>query len=161
MKKPILLIFITYFFFLALPWAEAALGIEAFGGWNQSIGASDLSAGAGSDLNSTYSSVNNSTLINITGAQGVNRDWRVDVNRVGGSWDANLRIYVRRTGDGTGTGTVSDGLNYIEATTTGNYFFQGSDLRSSIPVQYQLQGASLNVLANTYNTSVVFTVTRR
>ena len=155
MKKIFWLIFPCIVFVFGQ--AFAAVTISSTGGWNQTVGAVNLSAGAGSDLNPTYTSANNATLIDIKVTGGDN-NWRVDVSKTDGTWDSNFRLYVLRTGAGSGGGSISGGTSYIEVTAITTAFFNGSKTRSNVPVQYQLQGMSLNVSPNTYNTSVTYTV---
>lgn len=154
------LIFLGISFFYPLSKTDAAISITAAGGWTQTIDAVNLTAGAGSDLNSTYTSLNNATIIDIGGAG--NNNWRVDVRKTDATWDGNFHIFVRRTGDGSGPGpgTISGGTSFMEVTAIDTQFFSGSRNRSNVPVAYQLQGVSLNIGPNTYNTSVTFTVTQ-
>jgi len=135
---------------------DAAVNIVAVGGWSRLVNASDLIAGAGSDLVSVYESAANATLITITG--GGNNTWRVDVRRTDSIWNGGFHLFVRRTGDGTGSKPVTGGLAYQEVTTTNVSLFSFEGNRSSIPIQYKLEGMSIAVPPLTYSTTVVFTV---
>ena len=140
------------------PSVAFARGIEATGGWSRPIGADDLIAGAGTDLVSVYESLANATLIGIDAA-GRKQDWRVDVRRSTSVWDSSLALYVRRTGAGTGSGSVTGGTAYQLVTDTDTPFFSGREDRQAIPVQYRLGGVSIQLTPNTYSATVVFSVT--
>jgi len=145
--------------FLLSSSAEAVITITASGGWTtQVVSATNLIAGAGSDLNSTYQSTAGITTINIAGCKNKSDTWRVDVSRVNATWDASLSVYVRRTSDGTGTGSITGGLTYIQVTTANTAFFNGAGDRTTVGVQYQVTGVSLNVPPSNNSTSVVFTI---
>ena len=75
------------------------------------------------------------------------------------SWHNDLIVYVKRTSDGQGGGSISGGLDYVFVLTIGQaLFFSGKGDRSNIAVQYKVTGMSVDVSPATYNTTVVFTV---
>ncbi len=151
--------FIIIFFLLFLPNAKAiAIEIFATGGWNETINATDLIAGAGSDLISTYTSAENDTTLNITKARGKDYYWRVDIRRSGTNWPPGFNLYARRKSDGTGYGSISGGTTYIPISATDQTFFNGSENRSGINCQYQLSGMSINIPPGTYITNIIYTV---
>lgn len=135
----------------------AVISITVTGSWSETIDASDLQAGAGSDLNSTYESGSSQVSIDISGTAGGGDDWRVDVKKVDTIWHGNLTLWVKRTSAGTG-GSVSGGTFYQPVGGTDSSFFNGSDDVSGIEVQLQLTGVSVSVPPNTYTTTVTYTV---
>jgi hypothetical protein len=135
-----------------------AIDISAAGGWSETINASDLQAGAGSNLISTYESVTGATALTISNTTGNSDNWKVDVRRTDTTWYINFHLYVKRTSDGTGGGSISGGLSYIEITATDSQFFSGAGNRSGVNLQYELTGMSLSVPPNTYTTTVTYTV---
>jgi hypothetical protein len=136
-----------------------AIDLSATGGWNETVSESDLTSGAGSDLVGNYESTNDATNITISDCIGDSDNWRVDVRWVDeGSWHGDFALYVKRTSDGAGSGSVSGGLSYIEITSTDVEFFSGAGDRSNIAIQYQLTGMSINVSPTNYNTTIIFTV---
>ncbi len=132
--------------------------ITATGNWSETIDASDLIGGAGSDLTSTYESASAQTSITITNTQNNVDDWRVDVRRADTTWHGNFTLSVQRTGDGTGGGSISGGVSYQAVGTTDASFFSGAGDRTGITVQLKLDGMSVQVPINTYSTTVTFTV---
>ncbi len=136
-----------------------AIDLSATGGWNETVDESDLASGAGSNLIDAYESTTGASTITIYSCAGDTDNWRVEVRLVDeGGWHGDLKIYVKRTSDGSGSGTISDGLSYLEISSTDTQFFSGSGDRSNIGIQYQLTGMSINVSPKNYNTNVTFTV---
>ena len=150
-------IFIIVVFLLPFAYAEAGtLDITASGGWNFTITAADLTAGAGSNIKDKES-VANATLITIS-ATGFS--WKVDIRRSDSSWHGNLTLYARRTSDGTGSGLVFGGASYIPVGTTDTQFFSGSGSRSNMAVQYRLS-SSVIVPPGSYSTTVTYTIVQQ
>lgn len=135
-----------------------AIDIDVIGGWSRTITAADLQAGAGSDLISTYESAADQASATIFNTAGNTDAWRVDVRRSDTNWHPNFVLSVRRTGDGTGGGVVSGGTVYQAITTTDAEFFSGTGDRSNIPIQFKLEGMSIQVPPSNYSTTVVYTV---
>lgn len=135
-----------------------AIDISAAGGWSETIDENDLQSGAGSDLTDIYESVTGATTASISNCAGDSDNWRVDVRRSDGNWHGDYVLYVQRTSEGTGTGSISGGDAYIEVTTTDIEFFSGAGNRDNIELQYKLTGMSINASPNTYNTTIIFTI---
>ena len=154
MKK---IFFLITFILLFFTKAEA-IDISAVGSWSDTIDASDLQAGAGSNLIDTYESVAGATVLTISNTTGNTDNWRVDVRRTDTAWHSNLHLYVKRTSDGSGSGSISGGLSYIEITTIDSQIFSGAGDRSGINLEYKLTGMSVSVPPNAYSTTVTYTV---
>ena len=132
-----------------------AIVIKVTGNWSVDIDASNLQAGAGSNLISTYESSADLVTIDISDTVG---DWAVNVRMdEGGDWHPNLHLYVKRTSDGTG-GSISGGSVYQLLTDTDQPFFNGNGDRSGVNVQLQLTGVSIQVPPDVYITTVYYTV---
>lgn len=132
-----------------------AISIIATGNWSETIDSSDLATGAGSDLISTYESASNAVVIDISITAG---NWAVDVKKLDTTWHNNLHLYIKRTSDGSGPGTISGGATYQELTDANLSFFSGSNDRSNINIQLKLTGVTITVPPNVYNTTVYYTV---
>lgn len=132
---------------LASQRSAEAVSIAVTGNWNLSFGENDLIGGAGTDLQSTYSSASNELRLTISGSTGA---WRVDVRKSDSNWHANFVLKVRKTSGKTKpTVTVQD---------TDTEFF--SDKKNiSCNVQVILENVSVAIPADTYTTTLVFTVT--
>ncbi len=144
---------------LGTPSKAQAIDITATGDWTSLvIGAANLIGGAGTDLQSTYESAADQTSITVSNCTSPDDAWRVDVRRTDGTWDTGVTLSVRRTGDGTGTGSISGGSTYQAVGTIDVTFFTGSGDRTALPISYQLSGVSVQVPPNLYSTTVTFTV---
>ena len=130
--------------------------LTATGGWSRTITANDLTAGAGSDLASQQESSAGATTLTITSTGG--GAWRIKVRHTPSTWHSNFTLWVKRTSDGTGDGSISGGSGYIQVTAVDAELFSGTKDRSNISLQYKLTGLSKNVSPNSYLSSVVFTV---
>ena len=136
----------------------AAIDIAADGTWSPTTTASDLTAGAGSELVSTYESTAGLLTIGISNTTGSGDGWRVDVRRSDINWPAGVTLSVQRTDDGAGSGTISGGAGYQAVTTSDAEFFSGSGDRTDVDIQLKISSVSLSVPPDTYSTSVVYTV---
>ena len=132
-----------------------AISITATGSWSETIDASDLQAGAGSDLISTYESAADAVIIDITDTSGA---WGLDVKKIDTNWHSNLHLHVKRTSDGQGPGSISGGTSYQEVTDTDLSFFSGDRWRSDVDIQLKLTGVSIQVPLDTYTTTVYYTI---
>ena len=151
----------SIFFLIALltaasPAEAQKVKISASGGWNFTIGVSDLASGPGSDIADRDSSPS-ATLLTVT-AKG--SSWVVNVIRSDTSWNGNLALSVRRNSDGTGSGIVNGGTSFIPVGVTNSLFFSGSESRSNIGIQYR-QKSPLKVPPGSYSTTVIYTITQQ
>lgn len=135
-----------------------AIRIRVTGQWSEIIDVNDLAGPPGSDLVPYLESAPNQALVDITNT---NRFWDVSVYRVDSLWPAAFRLYVRRTGNGTGPRGISGGLNYLEITDIEQIFFSGQRWRRSIPLQFRLEGLSVQIPPQVYSTTIIYTVTER
>lgn len=147
---------LSIFLLLFLTKTEA-IDISATGGWNETIDASDLVSGAGSDLNNAYRSAGNATKLRITGINPTD-NWRVDVRRTDSNWHSDFTLRVKRTSDGAGPGSISGGLSFIKIDTIDTQFFSGTGRRRNIKLKYRLTGMSVSVPPQIYTTTITYTV---
>jgi hypothetical protein len=133
-----------------------AISITVTGDWSEIIDSGDLQGGAGSNLKSSYESVDGAISIDIAETGG---DWWVNVKKIDTKWHSNLHLYVQRTTDGTGLGSIAGDLKvYQEVTNSDQGFFSGSLDRSGINIQLKLIGVSIQVPPDSYETTVWYTV---
>jgi hypothetical protein len=164
--KPILFFYFWGFISSTSGLLGQVVTVDVTGSWSLTIDQTNLQAGAGSDLVSSYESATNQVMIDINKVVYGNfwdwliaYNWRVDVRRSDALWDSRLNLDVRRTGNGTGMGTISGGTAYQAVSSMDQTFFSGSRRRYDIPVQLQLRNVSIDVPPNNYSTTVVYTVT--
>lgn len=138
-----------------------AVDIYTTGSWNFTIDSSCLAGGAGSGLIDSFESSLDASMINITGTNGSADAWQVRVRKNGVSRLQGVTLYVKRTEDGSGSGTVRGGTSYTAVETSDVDFFDGCGDRTGITVQYKVSGISVNVPPGTYSTVITFTVVDR
>jgi hypothetical protein len=89
--------------------------------------------------------------------------YTIHVNKVDTDWDSGLVLSVRRSGNGTGSGTISGGTTFTTVTNAMQPFFTGTmpayGTRSNITIQYQISNISVVVPAKTHSTTVIYTIT--
>lgn len=136
--------------------AWTAITMTTTGGWTQTIDATDLVGGAGTDLTDTYESASDAVQIDINGT---GEAWHTDIRKVDSNWHGDFVLYVRRTSDGTGDNPISGGTAYQAVTDVDTEFFTGNDERTGICVQVKLSGVSIQVPPDTYLTTLYYTVT--
>jgi hypothetical protein len=132
-----------------------AISITATGNWSETIDASDLTAGAGSNLIDTCQSAADAVSIDIAATSG---NWGLDVKKITSNWHNNLHLHIRRASDGTGSGTISGGDSYQEVTDIDQSFFSGNGDRSNVNIQLKLTGVSIQVPPDVYTATVYYTV---
>ncbi|QRQ99867.1 hypothetical protein [Dyadobacter sandarakinus] len=89
--------------------------------------------------------------------------WTISVQQTAtATWDPSLKLFVRRTGDGTGGAIINGGTTYIQVSSTTQSFFGGllglSFARDNVPVQYKIEGLSVTLPVKTYSTTILYTV---
>ena len=90
--------------------------------------------------------------------------WRVFVNKSDISWNQNLSLEIKRSGNGTKASwlgpspTINHGTSYQTVTNIPVYFFRGRYGITDIPLGFRLSGASLRMGANQFETTITFTV---
>ena len=142
-------------FVLALSGASQSADLTSGGDWVASVTAANLVSGAGSDLQAQFESVSGVTTLTITNVSGA---WSLRARRSGSQWHGDVTAYVKRTSDGSGSGSISGGTAYVALASTDTEIFSGSGARGSISLQFKLTGLSKTVSPATYLSSIIFTV---
>jgi hypothetical protein len=138
--------------------SSAAISISAIGTWSETVSDADLAGGPGSDLVGTYESAADQVSMDISGATDDSDTWRVDLKKTDTAWHSNLHLYLKRTSGGSGSGSVSGGQSYLEATDTYAEFFNGSGSRAGINIQLRITGVAVGIPADAYSTTIYYTV---
>jgi len=143
MKKIILVSFILFcsniLLFQSPGFEEPKILVS--GGWFRSINQFDLKAGAGSDLKENYESPLDETIIDIIAPN--QTSWKVYVRRINHS--NKLSIYIRRTSEGRGKGSIEGGENFIPVEENPKPLFWGKGEKRGITVQFRISGVSINI----------------
>ena len=135
-----------------------AISLTATGNWSEMIDANDLVLGPGSDLIATYESSGNAVSLSVSGTSGDGDTWRLDIRKVDTNWHGDLTLSVRRTSDGTPHGHISGGTDYQNVDGLYRTFFSGDADISLIPVQFRVEGVSIDIPPGNYPTTVYFMV---
>lgn len=141
---------------LSLVFGARGADVSSIGNWTETIDRNDLVAGAGSNLNSQYESISGTTTIDIANTGG--GSWRILVRRSDGTWHGNLTLYIRRSSDGSGAGSILGGGAYVQISTLDTELFTGSGDRTNVALQFKLTGMSKDISPNTYSSGIIFTV---
>jgi hypothetical protein len=151
------ILFLWVAMMMAAQTARADISITVTGLWQETVNKTHLIAGAGSDLQTTFTSVSGQVTIDISGTSDSADAWRIDVKKVDSGWNTNLHAHVMRTSDGTG-GSVSGGGAFQEATNINAPFFSGSGDVTGIKLQLRMTGASVQINPAYYGTVLYYTV---
>jgi len=157
MKKKILILnLLTYLVLLTIPLYLSAenLNISASGSWFLSVDQSNLISGVGSALQSTYQSPPDTTLIDIEADK--KTSWTVYVRRI--PLPNPLTIYVRRTSDGRGKGTIEGGENFVPLGEGYTMLLRGRGQKKDITIQYRLRGVSISISQGLRDFQIIYAV---
>lgn len=152
--------FVILIVFIFKAYKILAISITVTGSWSLTIDETDLQAGAGSDLVAQYPSASNQVIVDITQT---NRPWTVTIRGTVTNWHSDMRVWVRRTGDGNGhpLGSIQGGTSWQQVTLTDQYFFEGTRRRINVPIQLGVNGVSLQIPPDTYSSTIIYTVTEQ
>ncbi|MCF7984025.1 MAG: hypothetical protein K9L70_06445 [Thiohalocapsa sp.] len=134
----------------------SASGITVSGTWSETIGSDDLFAGTGTDIRSPIVSGAAQAVLDIADTGG--RSWTVYLRRAEIAWHADVTLSVRRSGDGSGSGSIVGGTDYRPVTASDQVFFTGSGDRAGIGIELRLEGVSVAQDPNLYETAVTYSV---
>lgn len=156
----------TFVFFVALVLLVACqasaqplrLRLNNNSDWDIALDVTNLTGAAGTDFATDIESLDGAQQMWLQNTGG---NWRVDVSRADTTWHPSIRVYVRRTSDGTGGTTISGGTAYQEITTVDTSFFTGTGNPRDINLQFSTNGAFAGggVPAGSYLTTVTYTIT--
>lgn len=135
------------------------------GGTNWTVSVPSITE-AGTNYSGTYESAANQILLGAS-VPVLLGNGKVSVHyEANPTWNNNLVLYARRTGNGT-TGcagcTISGGTTYTIIPLTDVELFRITAVLAlasynNIPIQLQLTGVSVTIPAATYNSRIVFTI---
>ena len=159
---PFLILFLT-----TIPCVIAqTLTVGPGSGWSVTIPASTITEAGLDYTQTTTTSVTNQSLMNVTG--GILTNPKVYVQKTDVTWNSNLSLLLRRTGAGTGLVAVliAGGTTFQQITNSPLYFFDLITVapltvtsRTNIPIQYEIRGLSVLIPAQSYTTTILYTVT--
>jgi hypothetical protein len=111
-----------------------------------------------SSSGSTISIATNNWWLNFTGSF----NWYTTVYKFDTNWDSNLELEVRRSGSGTGgslrKNKITGGTNFTRVNNMPSNFFSGRAVRNDVPIEYRINGISVLIPADDYETTIYYTV---
>lgn len=130
------------------------------GNWYLSIASTEITE-AGTDFAGTYESAVNQMMFSRNATATNKPNWNVTVNKSDIFWNSKIKVWIRRTGNGTPASgaSISSGLNYQEIQNTPINFFYGYKEVDEVPLQLKVTGISVTIPANSYYTLLTFTIT--
>ena len=147
--KNIAFTILTLFFFQSV----YTQSINVTGQWNYTIPIANITE-AGKDFSGTYTSSVNQVYLDINHPN----TWHISVKINNIDWDDNLQVYVRRTGNGWGSGRISGTQNFKKTNNNGSTFINGRNPRHDVPLQYQIRNVSVTIPAHNYIAEIVYTL---
>ena len=146
--------------------SKAQIIVDVKGTWSFSVSSSDI-VEAGKDYGKIYKSDKEQIKIDITQSNWwwnlfYNYNWRIDIEKSDIDWDPSLKIFAKRTGDGSpywSGGGVTGGTSWLRIKNFSKRFFRGNKSRLDIPIRYKIKGISVLLPAKTYTTTIIYTVT--
>jgi hypothetical protein len=154
----------TFFIaFLLSSFVAQSQRISANQGWSVSIPVGTITE-AGNDYSTSATSAIAQTLIDFKTGNSIS--YTISVQKVDVDWHPNLTLWVKRNGDGNGSGgkivPMTGGETFIQVTNTPQIFFSDasgeSHNRNNVPIQYQILGYSVLLPVKTYTITVVYTI---
>jgi hypothetical protein len=73
-------------------------------------------------------------------------------------WHEDLKLRIRRTGDGIGPGNIGGGEGYQDLKVTPDELSKGEKDRFAVPLQFLLKEVSVLLPAENYSVDVVYTL---
>jgi hypothetical protein len=130
------------------------------GNWNLNVQASEITE-AGSNYIGSFESATNQIIFNRNAPDFYLQNWSITIHKSDVTWDSNIKLWIRRTGDGNGVNgsSISNGANYQEVVNTPISFFNGYKEVNDIPLQLKYTGISVTIPINTFSTYLNFTIT--
>ena len=144
--------------------AQISANVTVSGSWSANIPSSTIIE-AGNNYTANYASASNQVQIShsVSPFWYWGHSWTVEIRKTDVNWDSSLKIYARRTGNGSGqflcSSSITGGLSYQEITGMDTYFYSGTCNRSNVPIQYELRNLSVLIPAGNQSTTITYTVT--
>lgn len=141
---------------LGLSGSGNAVDINVTGDWNTLAGADDLIGGAGTDMRPETTSAGGACSLDVSNTD--TESWTVRVSRDNDDWPSGVTLSVRRTGDGSGPGSVWGGTSYVTVDGSERTLFSGLGDRSNVQLQLRLQGRSIDQSPDVYASTLTYSV---
>jgi hypothetical protein len=161
MKKRVL--YLLFALFSHASHAQPPKRVTVTGSWTVTV-PSSLITDAGMDYTQTFISATNQSLLDFK--TGLAPSYTIFVQKMDTDWHPNLSLWIKRTGQGNGSGgrtiPMTGGENFMQVTNSPQPFFydasNSTHNRNNVPIQYQIQGLSVIIPVKSYSTTLMFTI---
>ncbi|MBA4851229.1 hypothetical protein [Emticicia sp. BO119] len=152
-----------YLFTILFLWSfEFSLAQSVSGNWTSNLPASTITE-AGSNYSSNWTSLTNQSVISMAAWL---TNYTVRVKKIDGVWHSDLGLWIHKTSDRVGllgSAAPSGNSTYFQLTAADQVFFTtytGVTLTGlpSFNIQYEIRGLSVTIPAQTYSTTIVYTI---
>ncbi|MBN2735873.1 MAG: hypothetical protein JXR70_02755 [Spirochaetales bacterium] len=160
MKRKVLLsiILIIGIGFSFQVFAAPKLSLRVTGKWTLKIDDTKLTGLAGSDFPGFFESALAQVDVDVTKTQGDASAWTMYVSKADSNWDTDVLVYIKRTADGSGAGSIAGGTSYQLLTNSDVVFFTGTGDRTGIKIQFRLDFLVEDINVDDYVTGINYTV---
>jgi hypothetical protein len=155
-----ILLFLIFFLTVIPPIVAQSLTVSP--GWSVTIPASTITE-AGLNYTTNVTSSTSQSLMNVNGS--IVSTPKIYVQKTDVSWNSNLTLWIKRNTGGSGGffASITNGTNFQQITNSPLYFYEvftglGTSV-NNIPIQYEIRGLSVLIPAQSYTTTLLFTVT--
>lgn len=147
---------LLYFLFMTFSSDALAQNLRLSGAWK--VSHNNFQIEAGDDIPGTIRSDADQISLSVNG--NVNKsNWVIRVHMEEyNTWNNNLELWVRRTGNGVGSGSVYGGNTFQRIARMETDFFSGQRVVNNIDVQYELRGATVLIPASNYQATIFYTL---
>lgn len=149
---------IAIFILIMIAKTNFAQTISVTGNWSPSVTTLTTAGAEYSSSNITSLANQSNVTINATGSQ----SWIVKVSKIDSDWNPSLTLWIRKTGDGAGNGSISPigATTFTQLTAIDQEIFRGTRKRDTpVPIEYEIRGVSVLVPAKAYSTTIMYTIT--
>lgn len=143
-------------FIISLCFGEAqSQNLKIKGRWN--VTSINYIIEPGSDIKSVITSRNDQIELSVTG--NLNRStWSIQISKSDVDWNDKIEIWIKRTGNGQGSGEVYSGTTFQKINNLPMSFIIGKKAVNKIPFQLEIRNLSVTIPAREYTTNIVYTL---
>lgn len=111
----------------------------------------------GLDIQSVITSNNDQIELSVTG--NLNKStWYIQVSKSDVDWNERIEVWIKRTGNGNGSGEVYSGTTFQKINNIPMSFINGKKVVNRIPCQLEIRNLSVTIPARDYTTNIIYTL---
>ncbi|MBN2542783.1 hypothetical protein JXI42_07925 [bacterium] len=148
-------VLISILFFSTSAYAEIKLTVS--GNVNLALDKKDIAKNTTNVFEVTHPAIIDAVALNVSDSHQDSK-WTVKVKLADSDWASDFEVFIKRTSDGNGAGSIEGEREYQLITDSYEELFQGEGDRSNVTVQFKLAGASENLPAGQYSLPFKFEI---